>query len=110
MRLEELLLRVELERIGSLLLVSDVRRRSSCHEHGSSGHGELACSVCFLYRLSTENQRLYGAAGIRNSLERIEVLSEGNTLLEGFDRLFMVESIGRRIDHALPVGDSHASP
>ncbi len=57
-----------------------------------------------------EHHGMDGAVGIRDRLDRIDRLDEGDAFLERLDHLFVIETIGRRIHHALAVRDAHASP
>jgi hypothetical protein len=113
MRLEKLLLRIQLERIRSFLFAGDVGRRSGCHERSPRGNGHqpadfFLSSAARLRRASfqrlaqaagasfpLENERLERAAPVGNRFDRVQVFGEDDPFLERLDHLFVIEPVGR---------------
>ena len=110
-RLEELLLRVELKRPRDFLLIRDVWRRPGGDKNRASGQRPCRVAV-FRYgrAFARENQRFHGGAFVGLSGDRVEVLCERDALFERLGHFFMVQSVSGRVNQPLAVRNGDASP
>ena len=97
-----------------LEFVGHVRARAGGDENRARRNDHFLAGIqplaVFVRAQAPGHQRLDLAVGVHARLFRVEALGVVNAFLEGLDDFLVVAGVGRRLVHALAVGDGDAAP